>query len=66
MRVPEEEAVVELAKRLYDIDVDDEQLWWRRRKISLNGADMFKQRISADTRRAFISTGRPSSTRLHR
>ena len=59
VRVPEEEAVVETAKQLYDIDVDDEQLWWRRRKIALNGADMFKQEYPLTPEEAFISTGRP-------
>jgi hypothetical protein len=59
VRVPEEEAVVELAKRLYGIDVDNEQLWWRRRKIALNGADMFKQEYPLTPEEAFISTGRP-------
>jgi hypothetical protein len=59
VRVPEEEAIVELAKRLYDIDVDNEQLWWRRRKIALNGADMFKQEYPLTPEEAFISTGRP-------
>jgi hypothetical protein len=59
VRVPEEDAVVELAKRLYDIDVDNEQLWWRRRKIALNGADMFKQEYPLTPEEAFISTGRP-------
>jgi hypothetical protein len=59
VRVPEEDAVVELAKRLYGIDVDNEQLWWRRRKIALNGADMFKQEYPLTPEEAFISTGRP-------
>jgi hypothetical protein len=59
VRVPDEDAVVELAKRLYDIDVDNEQLWWRRRKIALNGADMFKQEYPLTPEEAFISTGRP-------
>jgi hypothetical protein len=59
VRVPEEGTVVELAKRLYDIDVDNEQLWWRRRKISINGADMFKQEYPLTPEEAFISTGRP-------
>lgn len=59
VRVPEEDAVVALAKQLYDIDVDNEQLWWRRRKIALNGADMFKQEYPLTPEEAFISTGRP-------
>lgn len=59
VRVPEEDVVVATAKRLYGIDVDNEQLWWRRRKIALNGADMFKQEYPLTPEEAFISTGRP-------
>jgi len=59
VRVPEEEAIVATAKQLYDIDVDDAQLWWRRRRIALNGADMFKQEYPLTPEEAFISTGRP-------
>jgi hypothetical protein len=60
MRVPdEEEVVVELAKRLYDIDVDNEQLWWRRRKIAAQRRGYVQARIPADPEEAFISTGRP-------
>lgn len=58
-RTPEEVAVVATAKRLYDIDVDNEQLWWRRRRIAINGSDMFKQEYPLTHEEAFISTGRP-------
>jgi hypothetical protein len=59
MRTPDEEEVVATAKRLYDIDVDNSQLWWRRRKIATNGADLFKQEYPLTPEEAFISTGRP-------
>jgi hypothetical protein len=59
MRTPDEEAVVATAKLLYDIDVDNAQLWWRRRKIATNGADLFKQEYPLTPEEAFISTGRP-------
>lgn len=39
--------------------LDDAQLWWRRRKIATNGADLFKQEYPATAEEAFISTGRP-------
>lgn len=51
--VPEEEKLVEL----YGLDLA--QLWWRRRKIATNGAEMFKQEYPATAEEAFISTGRP-------
>jgi hypothetical protein len=56
---PDEELVVATAKLLYDIDVDYAQLWWRRRKIATNGADLFKQEYPLTPEEAFISTGRP-------
>ena len=59
VRVPEEEAIVATAKRLYGIDVEDAQLWWRRRRIAINGVDMFRQEYPLTPEEAFISTGRP-------
>jgi hypothetical protein len=53
MHTPEEDALVAL------YGLDDAQLWWRRRKIATNGADMFKQEYPATAEEAFISTGRP-------
>lgn len=50
---PEEEKLVA------DFNVDLAQLWWRRRKIATNGADLFKQEYPATPEEAFISTGRP-------
>lgn len=50
---PEEEQLVA------DYDLDFAQLWWRRRKIATNGADLFKQEYPATIEEAFISTGRP-------
>lgn len=53
MHTPEEDALVE------QYGLDDAQLWWRRRKIATNGADLFKQEYPATAEEAFISTGRP-------
>lgn len=50
---PDEEKLVEL----YDLDLA--QLWWRRRKIATNGAEMFRQEYPSTPEEAFISTGRP-------
>ena len=50
---PDEERLVEL----YDLDMA--QLWWRRRKIATNGAELFTQEYPATAEEAFISTGRP-------
>ena len=52
-RTPEEE---ELVQRY---SLDNEQLWWRRRKIATNGSDLFRQEYPATPDEAFISTGRP-------
>jgi hypothetical protein len=59
MRTPEEDTVAAIAKAHFDIVVDNAQLWWRRRKIAINGADMFKQEYPLTHQEAFISTGRP-------
>lgn len=59
VRTPEEERVIATAKKLYAIDVDNAQLWWRRRKTATNGAEMFKQEYPLTAEEAFISTGRP-------
>lgn len=59
VRIPEEDTIAATAKRLYGIDVDNAQLWWRRRRIAINGADMFKQEYPLTPEEAFISTGRP-------
>jgi hypothetical protein len=39
--------------------LDNEQLWWRRRKIATNGLDLFRQEFPMTPEEAFISTGRP-------
>ena len=52
-RTPEEQ---ELAGRF---DLDDEQLFWRRRKIAQNGLDLFKQEYPATPDEAFLTSGRP-------
>ncbi|MDO5647370.1 hypothetical protein [Paracoccus sp. (in: a-proteobacteria)] len=52
-RTPEEHT---LATRF---DLDDAQLYWRRRKIAQNGPDLFKQEYPAVPEEAFLTTGRP-------
>jgi hypothetical protein len=51
--LPEEDRLVA------DYGLDLAQLWWRRRKIATNGADLFKQEYPSTPEEAFISTGRP-------
>jgi hypothetical protein len=53
VHTPDEEVLVK------EYGLDNEQLWWRRRKIATNGADMFKQEYPMTADEAFISTGRP-------
>ncbi|UGA46796.1 hypothetical protein HU230_0012435 [Bradyrhizobium quebecense] len=56
VRTPEEEKMmVQFAPLLNSND----QLFWRRRKIALNGAALFKQEYPATPDEAFLSTGRP-------
>jgi hypothetical protein len=52
-RTPEEDRLVELYQ------LDNDQLFWRRRKIAANGSELFKQEYPATPEEAFISTGRP-------
>lgn len=51
----EEKMLVTFAPLLHSYD----QLFWRRRKIALNGAALFKQEYPATPDEAFLSTGRP-------
>jgi len=56
-RTPDEE---DLVTRFYDEGLtSNDQLFWRRRKIATNGADLFRQEYPATPDEAFISTGRP-------
>jgi hypothetical protein len=59
IRLTDEDEIVATAKAIYGIDVDNAQLWWRRRKIATNGSDLFKQEYPLTPEEAFISTGRP-------
>lgn len=52
-RTPEEE---DLVARFH---LDDDQLYWRRRKIAQKGIDLFKQEYPAVPEEAFLTTGRP-------
>jgi hypothetical protein len=52
-RTPEEDDLVA------QFGVDNDQLYWRRKKIGTNGIDLFKQEYPATPEEAFLSTGRP-------
>ena len=52
-RTPEEE---EFAR---NYDLDNAQLYWRRRKIATNGQELFKQEYPSTADEAFITSGRP-------
>lgn len=58
-RTPEEEQLALKAQAAWDITLNDDQLFWRRRKIALNGKDQFKQEYPAEPDEAFLTTGRP-------
>jgi hypothetical protein len=55
-RTPEED---EMLVRFAPLLNSNDQLWWRRRKIALNGLALFKQEYPATPDEAFLSTGRP-------
>lgn len=55
-RSPDED---DLVAKFADHQIDNDQLWWRRRKIATNGLDMFRQEYPSTADEAFISTGRP-------
>lgn len=57
-RTPDEQKVSDLAKA-WDIDLHDDQLYWRRRKIAESGVDLFKQEYPATPDEAFLTSGRP-------
>lgn len=52
-RSPEEGNLAEL------FGLDDEQLYWRRRKIALDGLDLFNQEYPCTPEEAFLTSGRP-------
>lgn len=52
-RTPDEEDLVA------QFGLDDEQLMFRRRKISANGIDLFRQEYPSTPDEAFLTTGRP-------
>jgi hypothetical protein len=39
--------------------LDDEQLYWRRRKVATNGIELFQQEYPSTAEEAFITSGRP-------
>ncbi len=40
-------------------DLDDAQMYWRRRKVATNGLDLFKQEYPCCAEEAFLTSGRP-------
>lgn len=52
-RTPEEQKLAE------QFDLDDDQLYWRRRKVGNTGLALFQQEYPLTPDEAFISTGRP-------
>lgn len=46
----------DLAKQF---NLDDAQLYWRRREIAMNGFELFKQEYPCTAEEAFITSGRP-------
>jgi hypothetical protein len=58
-RTPEELEIARITLKLYGITVTDEQLFWRRRKISNTSLELFMQEYPLTADEAFISTGRP-------
>lgn len=50
---PEEEDLIE------KYGLDNDQLYWRRRKIAQNGRDLFMQEYPATPEEAFLASGRP-------
>ncbi len=58
-RTPEEDNIAALALATYDITVDNDQLYWRRKKVGTSGIDLFKQEYPLTAEEAFLSTGRP-------
>ena len=55
-RLPDEQALVE------QHDLDDAQLYWRRREIARAGLELFKQEYPCTADEAFITSGRPVFT----
>lgn len=59
VRTPEEDVIATTALELYGIVVDNDQLYWRRKKVGTSGLDLFKQEYPLTAEEAFLSTGRP-------
>lgn len=55
----EEQALAEMAKRDWGVDITDAQLMWRREKIASTSPDAFKQEYPATASEAFLTSGRP-------
>jgi hypothetical protein len=58
-RTPDEIEHVRKAKELYDVDLTDDQLYWRRIKIGEGSHELFRQEYPLHAEEAFLSTGRP-------
>lgn len=52
-RTPDEEDLVK------KFGLDDEQLFWRRRKVAQNGLELFQQEYPSTADEAFLTSGRP-------
>jgi hypothetical protein len=52
-RTPDEDDLVA------NFGLDNDQLYWRRRKIAANGRELFRQEYPLTPEEAFVSTGRP-------
>lgn len=58
-RTFEEQDYADKANSIYDIEMDDEQLYWRRLKVGEKGMDLFKQEYPLTAEEAFLTSGRP-------
>jgi hypothetical protein len=58
-RTPDEDDIAATALQLYGIAVDNDQLYWRRKKVGTSGLELFQQEYPLTADEAFLSTGRP-------
>lgn len=58
-RTPEEEKVAARALKEYGVELTDDQLYWRRRKIAQASRELFQQEYPAYPDEAFLTSGRP-------
>ena len=58
-RTSEEQKYADKAREFYDIELDDEQLMFRRLEIGESGLELFKQEYPLTAEEAFLTSGRP-------